>query len=116
MEIPPPPSRAVGTAILDEPTDNVLTMHRIDGATVRLKESEFVATPDPWVVPQIGPLKWPAVFAVEETRLWVWAESQWGWLDRGEARGTVAFVAYQPLEKRGAAQQAVAADGAAPRR
>ena len=105
---------ALGTAILDEPTGNVLNFHRIDGTTVRLEERAFVPTPDPWVVPHIGPLKWPAVFAVEDKRLWVWAEGRWGWLDRDGGRGTAGFVTYNPTMKAGAAQQGVEPDGRSP--
>ena len=54
---PPSADKAIGTAILDEPSGNLLTMYRTDGTTVRLNERAFVAIPDPCVVPHIGPLK-----------------------------------------------------------
>lgn len=88
----PVPTQALGTAILSQPNDNIIKVHLRGGAVENRHQSRFVPTPDPWVVPHIGPLTWPAVFALDERRLWVWSEGGWGWLERGE----VGFVEWKP--------------------
>lgn len=82
---PPTPNLAIGTAILAAPSGNVVSVHLRSGTVVRRAENRIMATPDKWVVPHIGPLAWPAVFAVDDHHLWIWSEGEWGWLDRSEA-------------------------------
>jgi hypothetical protein len=92
LPAPPPSAAAIGTAGLANPADNVVAMHRLDGTTVALRETAFVPTPDPMVVPIISPVKWPAVFAQDKDRLWVWAAGSWGWVNRADAH----FLPYRP--------------------
>ena len=77
-----------------------------------LAEKDLVSTPDPWVVPHIGPLLWPAVFATDDRRLWVWGAGKWGWLERAD----FGFVALARPPSVGAALPGIAADRASPGR
>jgi hypothetical protein len=88
----PRPEIAIGTAILREPFGNVVALHLRDGSVDKRVDDRFMATPDEWIVPIIGPSHCPAVFALDGSRLWVWSEGQWGWLDDTEAR-------FAPFEK-----------------
>lgn len=86
----PKAGQALGTAIMHSPSDNVIAVHLLDGSVVQRREDQILPTPDEWVVPHIGPLRWPAVFAVEQQRLWIWTDGEWAWLDRPD----VGFVAW----------------------
>jgi hypothetical protein len=92
----PDPRAAIGTAILSKPFGNIVRAHLLDGTVVERPESQFLPTPDSRVVPHIGPLTWPAVFAADERRLWVWTQGAWAWLERP----AVGFVAWTPKKDR----------------
>lgn len=74
----PPPAGAVGV-LVGSPRHNHFRVTWADGSSSEEVEANLVATPEPWMLPTLGPLAWPAVFDTNEGMALIAGRKGWGW-------------------------------------
>ena len=72
---------SIGTLGLSDPNRNRVHVRWVDGTEADVNDTELLRSYDPWRLPTIGPISWPAVFAQDGHRVLVWGSGRWGWIE-----------------------------------
>lgn len=76
---PPPADAAIGVLMGSPGNTHHFLVTWADATTSREPEGSLLPTPEPWQLPTLGPLKWPAVFDARHGCAMVYGPRGWGW-------------------------------------